>query len=69
MGLFETYLYEDDQTINTPVRGTGSEPTSLNQIKVCAMVFEEDWEHVVDIEWPKNVAIPIVTANLLGCTK
>ncbi len=49
MDLFETYLY-DNETIDIPVRGTGTEPTSLNQIKVYAMVFEEDWEHVADID-------------------
>jgi len=47
--LWEVTIYNGNQ-IDFPIRGTGAEPASLQQFKVYAMVFEQSWKTVSDVD-------------------
>jgi hypothetical protein len=47
--LWEVMIYNGNQ-IDFPIRGSGAEPASLQQFKVYAMVFEQSWKTVSDVD-------------------
>lgn len=47
--LWETTIYNGN-TIDFPIRGTGAEPAALQQFKVYAVVFEQSWQTVADVD-------------------
>ncbi len=40
----------NNETIDFPVRGTGTEPATIQQFKAYAVVFEQDWRTVADVD-------------------
>lgn len=37
-------------TIDFPIRGTGAEPATIQQFKVYAVVFEDNWDSIADVD-------------------
>jgi hypothetical protein len=46
---WETVVHQGD-VFDFPIRGTAAEPTTIQQFKVYAMVFEGDWAAVADVD-------------------
>jgi len=47
--LWEVTIH-NNEIIDFPVRGTAAEPSTIQQFKVYAVVFEQDWRTVADVD-------------------